>query len=81
MATVPMTEEQILARPWWQRQSSWALLLGMAGTACSFIPGAQVAAAPLLAVAGLLGFKGISDQNTRVEKIAAANAAKLEKPC
>jgi len=76
----PMTEEQILTRPWWQKQSTWAMLLGIAGTVCGFVPGAQVAAGPLLAVAGLLGFKGISDQQTRVEKIAASNAAKLEKP-
>ncbi len=83
MATAPMTEEQILSRPWWQKQSTWALLLGIAGTVCGFVPGAQVASAPLLAVAGLLGFKGISDQQTRTEKIAAANAAalKIAKPC
>ena len=81
MATVPMSETEILARPWWQKQSTWALFLGIAGTACSFIPGAQVAAGPLLAVAGLMGFKGISDQQTRTEKIAASNAARLEKPC
>ncbi len=81
MASNPMTEEEILRRPWWQKQSTWALLLGIAGTACGFVPGAQVASAPLLAVAGLLGFKGISDQQTRVEKIAAHNATKLEKPC
>jgi hypothetical protein len=77
MATAPMTEEQILARPWYAKQSTWALVLGLAGTVCGFIPAVNVASAPLLAVAGLLGFKGISDQQTRTETIAASNAAKL----
>jgi hypothetical protein len=81
MSVKPMSEEEILRRPWWQKQSTWALVLGIAGTACGFFPGAQAAAGPLLAVAGLLGFKGISNQQTRIEKIAAANAVKLTKPC
>ena len=72
-----MTEQEIINRPWWQRQRTWALVLGLAGTVCGFIPGAVVASAPLLAVAGLLGFKGLSDAQDRTERVAVSNAEKL----
>jgi hypothetical protein len=72
-------------KKWWAKQRTWALVLGIAGTICTFIPAANVAAGPILAVAGLLGFKGLSDSQTRVEntavkteRIAESNAAKLD---
>ena len=64
-------------KPWWKKKRAWALLLGVAGTACSFIPAANIAAAPLLKFAGILGFKGILDAQDRTENIANSNAKTL----
>lgn len=72
-----MSGKDLEPKKWWQKQRTWAMVLGLAGTACSFIPAVNVASAPLLAAAGLLGFKGVSDAQDRVENITKAEAKTL----
>ena len=61
-------------KKWWQKQRTWAMFLGMAGTICGVIPAAAVASVPLLTLAGLLGYKGMSDAQDRVENVVKAEA-------
>ena len=57
---------------WWKKQRAWAMVLGILGTVASFIPPVAVVAGPVLAVAGLLGFKGVVDAQDRTENLMKA---------
>jgi len=61
---------------WWKKQRSWAMILGVVSTAMGLIPAVQVAAAPMMAVAVLLGYKGMADAETRIENSTAKMASK-----
>lgn len=58
-------------KAWWKKQRTWAMVLGLASTIAGFVPAVQVAAAPMMAVAVLLGYKGMADAQTRIENTTA----------
>lgn len=66
--------EAVENKTWWKKQRTWAMVLGLVSTVLGFIPAVQVAAAPMMAVAVLLGYKGMADSQARVETTTAKTA-------